>query len=179
MKSGNGDGRSRSGVKSGKNAAACRHTLRFGEKCSKWKSLKIAFFIKTAQNAEKHPYPPFYPLLHTTVSNTRRKSRFGGVLQPVFRDFAKNFPQRRNNGKFSEKTDGNFFAPTITIRQKWRHMRAAIHLIRQKILRTRAKLLCPPEKRRIFCSPALSSTGQTFQVFGAPQYAGRPPANSP
>lgn len=166
-------------MKSDKNAAAFRHTLRFGEKCSKWKSFKIAFFTKTAQNAEKHTYPPSYPFCIRRYQIPTESPDLGVFCSPFFRDFAKNFPQRRNNGKFPEKTGGNFFAPTITIRQKWRHMRAAIHLIRQKILRTRAKRLCPPEKRRIFCSPALSSTGQTFQVFGAPQYAGLPPANSP
>lgn len=137
-----------------------------GRSVQSGKVLKSHFLQKTAQNAEKHPYPPFYPILHTTVSNTRQKPRFGGCFAArFFRDFAKNFPQRRNNGKFSEKTGGNFFAPTITIRQKWRHMRAAIHLIRQKILRTRAKLLCPPEKRRIFCSPCPIVDGANFSSF--------------
>lgn len=150
-----------------------------GRSVQSGKVLKSHFSQKPHRTQKNTPTRRFTPFCIRHIKYPPKAPIWGCFTARFFRDFAKNFPQRRNNGKFPEKTGGNFFAPTITIRQKWRHMRAAIHLIRQKILRTRAKLLCPPEKRRIFCSPALSSTGQTFQVFGAPQYAGRPPANSP
>ena len=139
-----------------------------GRSVQSGKVLKSHFSQKPHRTQKNTPTRRFTPFCIRRYQIPAESPDLGVFCSPFFRDFAKNFPQRRNNGKFSEKTDGNFFAPTITI-----------HLIRQKILRTRAKLLCPPEKRRIFCSPALSSTGQTFQVFGAPQYAGRPPANSP